>query len=297
MRKHTYWIALCALVILAACNKSPSNQQVVVSKEIPKLYPDIFETGLSVYEKSNELRRRIARIVNTGNFKDSTCSNYVNIPFHEFDPSIYIKLLQENRATVLCDLTSKIYVKILNDNGIEAYAYNFGLEMARETHVASIVKISDAPEKWIVQDAHFNYTILDTLGEPKDFLEFLTELKAGELRNIATSKDTVHRELLVDVKKEDMAIAEGLDCEDLLMEVWSAEDTAVISIPVNFDHIHDQPCILINTPLRLEHALEQKGMPANFFYAYSLQIGKVWGPYDGKLQESIDKVLGESLTH
>lgn len=274
---------------LSACRPEAKQQKTARTK--PRLYADIFESNLSTYEKTNELRRRIASTINTGNIQNDSGDDYVEIPFDEFKPGHYLSILEKNQAVALCDLSSRLYVKILAENGIEAYTYNFGIEDMGETHVFSLVKIEEKPEKWIVQDPHYNYTITDSIGEPKDFFSLLKELKQGQLDNAKITEDTVYRELLVDLGKVDLSIAQTKECEYMLDKVNQFNDIAVIKMQISYRSIYNQPCLLINTPVRMENAMVAKGLKPDFFYAFILQITDVWGEDNAHIQQEIDKIL------
>jgi hypothetical protein len=52
-------------------------------------------------------------------------------------------------------------VRILNENNIDAYTYNFGFENTEATHVVAIVPLS---KKLMVFDTYVNYWLTDSLG-------------------------------------------------------------------------------------------------------------------------------------
>ncbi|MCB9204140.1 MAG: hypothetical protein H6603_04095 [Flavobacteriales bacterium] len=103
----------------------------------------------------------VAEHADVGNLKNPDCVNYYEMQFEAINVSHYLQVFEENTGVASCGLAASLMVRILNENNIDAYTYNFGFENTEATHVVTIVPLS---KKLMVFDPYVNYWLTDSLG-------------------------------------------------------------------------------------------------------------------------------------
>lgn len=241
------------------------------------------------FEKAVVLRRAIADTFDIGTTSDDLCLNFANIPFQEFVVDSFLLRFGNNTGAGKCGLAGSILAKTMNDNGIEAYTYNYGFAGSRPTHVVVIAQTEE--NFWTLHDPSYNYSITDTLGEPKDFLKLLQELGQQNHSNISFSGDTVMREYHF----KSLEGVRGFVNEDCFTFLESQlninEDSLLILRPVchscSFDSIL---CPELNLWHNLSQRVKELGFPAQAVYGLLFQINDLWGPNSKALQMEIDQI-------
>lgn len=140
------------------------------------------------------VRTFVAQHADKGFLGNEYCQNFYKVPVYELDVDEYLKIFELDRGTATCGLCANLMVKILLDNRIDAYAYNFGID-DRLSHVVVVAKYNGL---LTVHDPYFNTSLLrlDTTSAPLDLMEFLTDAANGTDQYLLTA-DTVVSDLLV----------------------------------------------------------------------------------------------------
>ncbi|MCB9185946.1 MAG: hypothetical protein H6601_04290 [Flavobacteriales bacterium] len=281
-------LAILALLYFSSCSNRVENRpsDSVVSRPI---FANLLNDDMNGFEKAVVLRRAIADTFDIGTTSDDLCLNFANIPFQEFVVDSFLLRFGNNTGAGKCGLAGSILAKTMNDNGIEAYTYNYGFAGSRPTHVVVIAQTEE--NFWTLHDPSYNYSITDTLGEPKDFLKLLQELGQQNHSNISFSGDTVMREYHF----KSLEGVRGFVNEDCFTFLESQlninEDSLLILRPVchscSFDSIL---CPELNLWHNLSQRVKELGFPAQAVYGLLFQINDLWGPNSKALQMEIDQI-------
>ncbi|HXH20104.1 MAG TPA: hypothetical protein VNJ07_13595 [Chitinophagales bacterium] len=153
----------------------------------------------SDFGKLNEIRNYLAQRIDLGNTKSKLKNEYYNMPWDSFSPYQCITLFKENKLTANCGITSYALAKLYAEAGYKTYVYNCGYAGTPFTHEFNLVEMQG---KLILQDAYYNLTAVDSTGEPKDFLQFLSEIRQCNYHNIFIRSDEILTENWMDTVPE-----------------------------------------------------------------------------------------------
>ncbi|HEY0262454.1 MAG TPA: hypothetical protein VGB95_05470 [Chitinophagales bacterium] len=274
---------LFSLIFIIANSQSTTYLETETFSTIIKSLDDTFE-------KANILRKLVADTIDGGTLNDSLNAFFYKTSFDSFKIEPYMLNFKNDKGAATCGLAASLLTKILNNNGITAYSYNWGIKNTNLTHVIVLAKISSQPEIWSIQDPYFNYTILDSSNCPKDFFELLYELKQQNSSNIKIRQDTTTRTMLFSLKKAqniDKTCFEQLKNHGLVYQV----NDSTFKMRTYLNNVVFKECETINSTKLFFDALERQGLPRNFLYGYLLKINKVWGKNTNAFQERINAVL------
>ena len=154
-----------------------------------------------------------------------------------FDPHLYpslgnnaletIKLFAKDCGGVWCGGAATSLIQVYRDFGFEAHQLGFSMvppAVEWGGHVVTLVRIKDRNGQpiWSLQDAYFNSCLADDDGDPIDYVEFLTRLKARELDQVKVL------EMEMPVKAWPTVVippdrSRGRDLEQLPHEYWPVD--------------------------------------------------------------------------
>ena len=169
--------------------QSPNNPTICTSCPI-------IEENQDTLEFVRKVQKFVGEKANMGYVYNALCDTFHKIQIDEFPVDTYLRIFEENKGTASCGLTSMIMVKILLENGIDAYTYNFGFEKTRITHVIVLVKNKG---RLLIFDPHIGYELKDDKGKGIDLISLIKNVG----QNNKTFKPyydsyTVESKLLID---------------------------------------------------------------------------------------------------
>lgn len=175
---------------LTSCNQrnfaektSPEQEE----NEFNAFLDSLDRLNVSTFEKSNEIRKYLARRLNRRKPVNTISHYFSRLPYDSLQPFECLSLLRSGELGGTCGLGSFILGKLYRYAGCTAYIYDCGYN-SEFTHQFLLVA---ADQKLIVQDAHYNITIVNSRGEPKDFMDILSEIAAGDFSDIRVAGDEV----------------------------------------------------------------------------------------------------------
>ncbi len=247
------------------------------------------------FEISQNQRRTIAQLIIMGDSIDPVLNDFRYDTFEDFDTDKYLKRINENKGRTTCGLAAALLVKSLERQGIEACTYNFGFNI-HLSHVVALVKISDSPSKWIVQDAFFNCTIADSLNKPKDFFELLHDLKNQNLENIQIVEDTAYQEISIRKETENNWLQNmgGACIDTIAIDAILRKKNNNYMFQNCYSCMSNLVCDSLNFVKQFEKQLITKKMPPQFIYGFLFQINSLWGQNPPELQKKIGIILQQT---
>lgn len=281
------WVLLCILIV--SCSTRTVDESLA-PLSTNSTFSHLLNGNMSGFEKALVLRRAIADTLDAGFTTDSLCLNFHTISFEDFVVDSFLVRFANNTGTGKCGLAASVLAKTLNDNGIEAYTYNYGFTDTRPTHVVVLAETEE--NVWTLHDPFFNYSITDTSGNPKDFFVLVQELIQKDHSNISFTQDTVMREFHF---SKTMPIPHFVSevCHTFLeSELPSQDDTRPISMPICHSCVFDSTyCPELNIWYNLSHKMVDYGLPQKAAYGYLFQINGVWGPRPNDIQQKLDSTF------
>ena len=285
------------LIILLFLNvhcHQKTSEKVANEEEKFNMFLDSLNTNeVNAFEKLNGIRKYLAERIDLGNSRDSLASKYFLVPWEDISPFDCLRLFQQDQLTAQCGFTSYILTKLYNYAGHEAYMYKCGFDEEMTRHQFVLVRLDD---KLVVQDAFYDITVVDGDGNPKDFFEILSEVKAGELRDIKIVQENVKSELWLDSVAELKSILCNEAYGDLLpnqiKSMLMQDDRLKIILNRNYDAF-TKPSLEKMKPL-----LVKEGLPENYLSIYlkPLQIKDDSGSEEDSLKRRIEHLLDPDPT-
>lgn len=160
---------------------SPEIEQ----EQFHRFLDSLNQAGISEFEKANGIRKYLAQRLKRGTTGDSLSVAISHALRDSLQPFKCLALMQSGEVEGTCALSSWLLGKLLAEAGYNGYIYNCGFDNSRFTHQFNLIEIDG---KLIVQDAHYNITITDKAGAPKNFLDVLAEIKVNDFNNIIVSE-------------------------------------------------------------------------------------------------------------
>lgn len=197
-----YLSAFLTVSLFAGCQKklrhngsaSPTEQEAF------DLFLDsLRKSKASEFEEIDAIRKYLARRIDLGKSLDSLADNYFKAAVEDISPFRCMELFEQNKLTARCAFTSHILARLYKYAGHHAYIYTCGFDKPLGKHQFVLVAIDG---KLIVEDAFHNITITDSANRPKDFLEIISEVKAGNFDDIRVVPETVSTELWLESKAQ-----------------------------------------------------------------------------------------------
>jgi len=172
----------------------------------------------------NRVRSFIAKNVDEGFIDCELCKTYEQIPIDTFPVQTYLNIYKNDEGGTSSGLCCKLMVKILVENGIDAYVYNFGPK--QET--SSVVLVKHGSILWVV-NPRMNYTLLDSDGQAMDFFKLIQLVGKDELE-YKTSNDKVTAEMILDytvLPEGLLALLQSDNCREQFNSLTEIRDSVV----------------------------------------------------------------------
>jgi galactitol-specific phosphotransferase system IIB component len=154
------------------------------------------ESGQDTIEFINRVRQFIATNADVGNPKHPLCETFYQIPIAQLPVQQFIEIFNQDQGTASCGLASSLMVKMLLDNGVDAYSYNFGFENTRLTHVVTLARLGNS---YLIFDSFLNSEPKWADGRNIDLIELLYSINDNEqMSNVTYGSDRVTSDLIID---------------------------------------------------------------------------------------------------
>jgi hypothetical protein len=145
-------------------------------RRIAEEVPELSDECTTDFSKVTALRRWVHRQLVVGD--EDTVLYRWNINPWERLPSEILWWSQNRHAGVFCDGFAYVAQRVFELCGFRAATYACGDKFSEATHVLTLVEIEHRSDKMVVvQDAYFNVTIRDGLGEPAEIVALLKRLR------------------------------------------------------------------------------------------------------------------------
>jgi len=176
-------IVFIEAVFLISCHEGNKRDASTpqVEEMFFKRFLDSLSLNASANDKSNEIRKYLAFRLNRGKPGDSISVSIGNMPLDSIPLFQCLSLLRAGNLSGNCRLSSFLLAQMYRHAGLTSVVYNCGFEGTRFTHQFNLV---EADGRWIIQDAHYNITLVSHDGTPKDFFQMLAEIRQGNFSDI-----------------------------------------------------------------------------------------------------------------
>jgi hypothetical protein len=296
LRSTSFLLALVLCLTLGASSRdSAPAGSVVWDAEVARLAAQLASLPAD-FEKTTFLRRYAGELLDIGRLDDRTQQRYRAVNFELFDPAEYYPLFRKNSMPANCGITSFFYIKLLHRFGFKAYQYSFGFTSApydRFIHSVALVEIGTrGTRRLIVQDPYLNLTYRRRDGEPMDFYELLSALKAKRYQDVVMDAAELTTSLLLgDLSLYRPHLSD--DCMARMANLVTRPDASTRSeLPItrNYATLMQSACADFEQGFR--GALRDHGLDEPFIYAYTLRASDLVGSPDyDQVQRRIDAIL------
>lgn len=195
-----YTLTLTIVVLVVGCNRPVSEEPSVDAPKVESTYDctecPSFTDGKDTLAFVNEVRSFIAQRADAGLIANQLCKDHEEIGWDTLPVQAFLDLFEKDLGAASPLLCSRLMVKILNENGLDAYTYVFGPKDSDFTHAVVLVK--HGSELWIT-DPRVNYTLYEMDGSPMDLFRLIEMSGNGNLQ-YSTGRDMVEGDLLLDYK-------------------------------------------------------------------------------------------------
>lgn len=263
--RHFSIVLICLSAF--ACHqeqKVPVATPLTEEEKFNQFLDSLRQSGSSELNTANEIRNYLAERIDMGASRDSLDFNYYKIPWSELSAFHCIELFERDKLAARCGLTSYILAKLYNHAGFTSYIYNCGYKDTRLTHEFNLVELNN---RLIVQDAFYDVTIADQRGNPKDFIELLTEIRSGDFSDINIVQDTVLTETWFNSRIELDSLFKAYQqhqgiYEGVVKEITDEDNRVKIMIERNYR-------VFTTLPLKnMMPMLKEDGLPDNYLSIY-----------------------------
>lgn len=241
----------------------------------------------------NRVQQYVAQNADVGLMQNAFCDTFYRIPIEEFEPEKYFEIFEKDSGVATCGLTGQLMVKMLIQNGIDAYTYNFGFNGTRLAHIVVLVKNGG---QLLIFDPYMNYALLNSAGNNMGLVELLHAISRDSLQ-VAFTADTVLSDVLVDHQLLSPAYRELMTteaCNGLRSDKVLLRDS-VFKLPFYrcFTCERDRPCVSFVRDF--ETKLSETTGLQHFHEGFALKINEIYGAADHvKINAEIDSLITNS---
>ena len=289
-----HWVLFFGILMGIGCTPETRTQPDTTTK--PETAINFRYPRLEEYRDTlvfvDSVRRYVAKHADTGLLPNAFCDTFNRVPINRFRVDEYLSIFEQNRGTATCSLAAQIMVKMLLQNGLDAYTYNFGFNNTRLSHVIVLVKFR---KKLLVFDPYMNYALLNSAGKNMGLTTLLQQI-AGDSLNMQFSADTVETDMLIDHRILNGPHRERLNsaaCEHWRLRSELLRDSIYRYKVIRcFSCEADEPC---HSFVRdFEKELSEKTRFNTFHQGFALKINQVYGAKDDvQVNARIDSLIME----
>lgn len=284
------YLIVTVLFFCMGCDVRLSQSDTEVLSNILEYDVPIFNSG-DTLQFANEVRRFVAQRTTLGNVKHPACVNFDTIPLDHFPVSTFLNIFDSLQGTASCGLSAYLMTRILLDNGINAYTYDFGFEHTPFTHMITLVKHRN---DYLIFDPYLNYELMADSGRNIGIHELLNGIAERDL-TVHFNSDTVRTWFILDTTRVDNARLKKLKSTEYQQFSFETEETRHGILQTQFSR-----CFLCAlNPMGLEfkkafeEKLEQETPFTEFHEAFALKINRVSGAADA---DSVDQIIEAQLS-
>ena len=229
--------------------------------------------------------RFIAQNADVGNLNNPSCTNFFEQSIEDLNVDKYLNIFETNTGVASCGLAAALMVRMLDEHGIDAYSYNFGIQSSNTTHVIVLVPIGG---KLQIFDPYVNYWLIDTdgigIGLEEIFEHQLdTNFVVDYHSEPVTSEYTVYARYAVDVPKSDLTES----CKAFALGFKNLNDTVAQQTFIRSYHTNrDNECYSLIR--KMESNLEATTPLRKFHQAMVLKLNPIAG---GNNTDSVNLLL------
>lgn len=159
-----------------------ADLKATIINEIPFLKD---KENVGDFETVNSLREWVSTNIPQARDRSLLIINVMNVSAaSQVSLKERLSMYRNGDAGAWCGATAYTLKQIYNLFGFESYTADSG-DSPKLTHMVTLVRIEYQGEKVLsLQDAYFNYTIVDAQDSPLDYFNMLTLLKSKQLEQI-----------------------------------------------------------------------------------------------------------------
>lgn len=238
-----------------------------------------------------QVRRFVAEHSDDGLYLNALTTMESIYPVKQISVPKVIQVFDRDESVASCATASAIMTKILLDNGIDAYTYNFGFRNTEYSHTVVLAKCGG---KLCVFDPYLNYTLYNSDGTPMDIFDLFSMIHSGDM-NFSVSRDTAESDMLLDD-----ILLNNLSFIDSLRNIEGCTSFlgADLSSQPQFHKYRFKRCYQCEIDrcysfiARFEKRLTSNTGYTQFHQGYMLKIGSIDGATDWPI---IDQRLNQAL--
>lgn len=225
-----------------------------------------------------------------GFVKNAFCDTFFRVPIKDFEPETYFSIFEKDSGTATCGLVGKLMVKILLDNGIDAYTYNFGFDNSMFTHIVVLVKHGG---EFLIYDPLFNYTLCDERGKPIGLFRLFNQI-IGDSLKVRIHSDSAWSDVVINVNDLEpfrTILSANDGCPDILFGFEQIRESTFKQSKLRCYQCNEE-CNWFDFRTNFETELKQETLLNEFHEGMILKINSVSGANDEKrIDYLIDSVL------
>jgi hypothetical protein len=200
-------INILFILLLLSCNKNTwwSTEKEILKTEIAQLDSD--------YNKVLFIRNYVASNISYGNMKEYE-NDSVALHWKDCDMNYFQRHFQNDSISLLCGNTNRIALRIYEELGFKGFQYTYESDFSDPcAHTFNVIYINTLSkgEVPIMVDAYTCLQLMDSINEPKNFLEFLLETDSGNYTNSFLQMDSVDSKNAI-VLPKDLSVLNSPGC-------------------------------------------------------------------------------------
>jgi hypothetical protein len=290
LKTPTSWLLALFVIVLGCQSQQPESASEQLVKSDPCKNCPRFE-GRDTLAFVDEVVTFFAKNADTGLLPNAMCDTFYKCRVDQLQVQAYLDQFDKNKGVASCGLVASLVVKVLLDNGIDAYTYSFGFPEVELSHMVVLVKAGD---KLLLYDPFINYTLTDDNGVQLSFESVLSKIFEVEPK-FKPVQDGIMADLNVDMALID-SVAIMKDASQKCLE-WAAGFSQLHGsvyqkkIDRSFIDELNRPCSSFIK--RLESKLQAETSLKSFAQAMLIKTHPIIGASDHR---KVDSLLNAVIT-
>lgn len=243
---------------------------------------------------ANRAMRYVVTHTDVGMMQNTFCDTFDRVQIEDFEPEKYFEIFEKDSGTATCGLAGQLMVKLLLENGIDAYTYNFGYKNTRLSHIIVLVKHQN---RLLIYDPFMNYALQDCQGQHLSLEALLTAI-GNNTDCVRYASDTLRSEMLIDMKAVPHMYHELLaskNCKTELSELRLVQDS-IFKTTFNRCYSCERNRLCTSFIRDFETKLSSTTQLQQFHEGFALKINKIYGASDHvQVNARIDSLIARSV--
>lgn len=214
-----------------------------------------------------------------GAIRNALCDTFFRIPVNQLPLATVLQTFEDDRGMASCGLSANMMVKILLDNGIDAYTYNFGFANTHLTHVMVLVKHAN---DLLIFDPHMNYELRDNEGKNMGLFRLLSQLATNGPAPVFYG-DTVLSDMIFDLSiltQNEWAILQQPAYRMLVARADTIRPAIIKAVYGKCFNCASNPASVALVAGLTSKLAEQTTLPVAFYHTFALKISLLSGAAD-----------------